>query len=314
MKHILNDLSEEEKNAIREQHTGGMKINNQKFSELISKVLGDVKPYLSEQKSITPAQRKEERDKRILNDFASVKFGQVTAGPNKGKMWCKDIDPKLTEDERSGVENMLKDRIIYTTPRITKYAEGWNDTFMYIKGNKDGWKLTGLEAPQQDYCDDKWYFFNATDKNNFNYEFYSDGEVFRWFGEGRKVKGRYTFQDGKPVLNFPLTKKAVGFAQTEEDITDGNKILYVGSRGDLVKRIQFEIMLDTNGEINVGCKPDENNFYKPSLCDGIFGKNTKKGVIEFQTRHNLTDKTGIVGAETWEAMDPVSIDSEGSTF
>ena len=26
MKHILNNLSEEEKNAIREQHAGGMKV------------------------------------------------------------------------------------------------------------------------------------------------------------------------------------------------------------------------------------------------------------------------------------------------
>jgi hypothetical protein len=30
MKHILNDLSEQEKNSIREQHTGGMKVIRQK--------------------------------------------------------------------------------------------------------------------------------------------------------------------------------------------------------------------------------------------------------------------------------------------
>ena len=32
MKHILNNISEEEKNAIREQHTGGMKVMTEKFS------------------------------------------------------------------------------------------------------------------------------------------------------------------------------------------------------------------------------------------------------------------------------------------
>ena len=32
MKHILNNLSEEEKNAIREQHTGGMKVMTENFS------------------------------------------------------------------------------------------------------------------------------------------------------------------------------------------------------------------------------------------------------------------------------------------
>ena len=49
MKHILNDLTEQEKNAIREQHTGGMKIINEKFSKLLNSKLGDVKPLVSEQ-------------------------------------------------------------------------------------------------------------------------------------------------------------------------------------------------------------------------------------------------------------------------
>jgi hypothetical protein len=43
MKHILNDLTEQEKNAIREQHTGGMKVMTEKFSKLINSKLGDVK-------------------------------------------------------------------------------------------------------------------------------------------------------------------------------------------------------------------------------------------------------------------------------
>lgn len=49
MKHILNDLSEEEKNSIREQHTGGMKVMTESFSKLINSKLGDVKPILAEQ-------------------------------------------------------------------------------------------------------------------------------------------------------------------------------------------------------------------------------------------------------------------------
>ena len=48
MKHLLNNMSEEEKNAIREQHTGGKIINTEKFSKLLDSKLGDVKP-LSEQ-------------------------------------------------------------------------------------------------------------------------------------------------------------------------------------------------------------------------------------------------------------------------
>lgn len=48
MKHILNNISEEEKNAIREQHTGGMKLNTEKFKKLLETKQGDVKPYLNE--------------------------------------------------------------------------------------------------------------------------------------------------------------------------------------------------------------------------------------------------------------------------
>ena len=49
MKHILNDLAEQEKNSIREQHTGGMKVMTESFSKLINSKLGDSKPLVSEQ-------------------------------------------------------------------------------------------------------------------------------------------------------------------------------------------------------------------------------------------------------------------------
>jgi hypothetical protein len=50
MKHILNDLSEQEKNFIREQHTGGMNVMTEGFSKLINSKLGDVKPLVNEQR------------------------------------------------------------------------------------------------------------------------------------------------------------------------------------------------------------------------------------------------------------------------
>jgi len=49
MKHLLNDLSEEEKNRIREQHTGGKKLVIENFDKLVNTKLGDVKPLLREQ-------------------------------------------------------------------------------------------------------------------------------------------------------------------------------------------------------------------------------------------------------------------------
>jgi len=47
MKHLLNNLSEEEKNSIREQHEGGMKVSTEKFNLMVEKKLGEVKPYQS---------------------------------------------------------------------------------------------------------------------------------------------------------------------------------------------------------------------------------------------------------------------------
>lgn len=46
MKHILNDLSIEEKNSIREQHSGGMKVVTENFSRLLNSKLGDSKPLV----------------------------------------------------------------------------------------------------------------------------------------------------------------------------------------------------------------------------------------------------------------------------
>ena len=53
MKHILNDLTEQEKNSIREQHTGGMKVMTENFSKLINSKLGDSKPLVSEQSDMS---------------------------------------------------------------------------------------------------------------------------------------------------------------------------------------------------------------------------------------------------------------------
>jgi hypothetical protein len=49
MKHLLNDLSSDEKNRIREQHEGGMSVDNSKFKKLLESKLGDVKLLVTEE-------------------------------------------------------------------------------------------------------------------------------------------------------------------------------------------------------------------------------------------------------------------------
>ena len=49
MKHLLNNISNEEKNRIRNQHSGGMSVDNSKFKRLLESTLGDSKPLIMEQ-------------------------------------------------------------------------------------------------------------------------------------------------------------------------------------------------------------------------------------------------------------------------
>lgn len=48
MKHLLNYLTEEEKNSIRNQHTDSLKVMTENFSKLVNTKSGDVKLYLNE--------------------------------------------------------------------------------------------------------------------------------------------------------------------------------------------------------------------------------------------------------------------------
>jgi len=48
MKHLLNNLSEEEKNSIRGQHTGGMQVSNSRFNSLLENKLGNSKPLVEQ--------------------------------------------------------------------------------------------------------------------------------------------------------------------------------------------------------------------------------------------------------------------------
>ena len=51
MKHLLNNLSNEEKNRIREQYEGGMSVDNSRFKKLMESKLGNVKPLITEEEN-----------------------------------------------------------------------------------------------------------------------------------------------------------------------------------------------------------------------------------------------------------------------
>lgn len=77
MKHLLNDMTEAEKNAIREQHTGGMKIYSEKFAKLVETKLGDVKPLVTEQQAPLQKGQKISATRSVDNKTYTLEITEV---------------------------------------------------------------------------------------------------------------------------------------------------------------------------------------------------------------------------------------------
>jgi len=255
-----------------------------------------------------------DRQKKINATWCSVNFGVVQNQRPLKVQWCGKggykEQMKVSDDETlKAIENCPKK--IFSTPPINKEKDGFYKIYNYYKTGVDGSTLEAGLA--QEECQNDYYDFVGKNKDGNLQIFWSDGELEYKSKSGNYLRGTWDWDGKKPVLNLPFTRKAVGYAQTEEDITNNNKILYTGSNNDLVKRIQYQIMVVTKGKTNTGCKKDVDNHYKPSLCDGIFGPKTKKAVQDFQRSEGLKDKSGIVGGETWGMLSPSNIDWEGYT-
>ena len=119
MKHLLNNMSEQEKNAIREQHTGGMKLSNEKFRNLVQGKLGDVKTLVKESRTI--AEQKEFKDTADINQIMDLGYRFMMArnpdGP-KNKMgfeaalddlkWIFKTTISNIEGQRRGMGEMME--------------------------------------------------------------------------------------------------------------------------------------------------------------------------------------------------------------
>jgi len=96
MKHLLNDMSQDEMNAIRGQHTGGKKITVENFSNMVNKKLGEVPTILSESEtSLVGSQGFEIGEQGI-----GSKLRAAVSGNRKGK----DQRKKERQEKRSRVD------------------------------------------------------------------------------------------------------------------------------------------------------------------------------------------------------------------
>jgi hypothetical protein len=91
MKHILNDLTEQEKNAIREQHAGGMKVMTENFSKLTNSKLGDSKPLVSEQSEFEELGNSGHDYMKVMNFAYHIINEEAPEGPRNAEKYLSAI-------------------------------------------------------------------------------------------------------------------------------------------------------------------------------------------------------------------------------
>jgi len=140
MKHLLNNLTENEKNAIREQHEGGMKVNTDRFKKLMESKSGNVKPLIAEKFTKELIDEIIKMDREFNNDPTYVEYEKKYAfnkfkNMMKDSMGIEDVPDEMVEmmfELASGISKqeitpetvvLHKDGVIKTVSEISEMAE-----------------------------------------------------------------------------------------------------------------------------------------------------------------------------------------------
>ena len=145
MKHILNNLSEQEKNAIREQHTGGMKVVTENFHRLLGSKLGDSKPLVAEQTEGTGTPLVYSQVVEIPNMTKDALYGKI-------KQWLVSIYKSLNtitdmDDKVSGVW-VGKPLMFFNCKTFSMQCSSGNITYVLtirVKDNKYKIEMDSME-------------------------------------------------------------------------------------------------------------------------------------------------------------------------
>lgn len=147
MKHLLNDLSEEEKNKIREQHTGGKKIMIENFNKLVNTKLGDARP-------LTEAETEQEGNCQPCENLKPLQEWVIFSNEMKKRGYSETIDiEKCCGTQKTPLFILEKDG------KEISFIENINNT-MWLKPDK--------ELLSNDYDEEYGYSAegnNFTDKN-----------------------------------------------------------------------------------------------------------------------------------------------------
>ena len=129
MKHLLNNLSDEEKNSIREQHNGGMLVDTSRFKLLVESTLGDSKPLINKTKEVNeffnPFKRKKNDDEHYIK---VKKWMGKTNVKLFSRLEPKDVNGVVTftidrMEDNGKIESIGEIRLIYSGREKAKELE-----------------------------------------------------------------------------------------------------------------------------------------------------------------------------------------------
>ncbi len=227
MKHILNNLTEEEKNSIRQQHTGGMNVVNENFNKLIDSKLGDVQPLINEA-PIDDKITQMRKDNYINPDYATNARGQGAG------FYKSDTEVLTTRTLKFGQDKMKSgsDEVDETTPQYRGLIQMLNDVPTPTGGKKYDIRILGGASDvgtAQGY-DNKAlakrradYFLRSLMKNvkNFNQKFTSKVTFIVGGKETSKAntKEAQEAQFVKVTVTIPKSVQVPTFIESDSTVT-----------------------------------------------------------------------------------------------
>jgi hypothetical protein len=102
MKHILNEMNDEERNSIRSQYTGTLSVQTGKFKQLVENKLGNAKPLVEQYESFTAFD--EQEDEPSTEDMPLEPMDDQEDGPSTEDMPLEPMDEDYDDEDYGNEE------------------------------------------------------------------------------------------------------------------------------------------------------------------------------------------------------------------
>lgn len=127
MKHLLNDMSQDEMNAIRGQHTGGKKITVENFSNMVNKKLGEVPTLLSESESTIVGTQGFEIEEQGIGSKLRAAVSGNKEGRDQRKKERKEKRSRIDDERARGRVISYNDDLVNSINKFVRSLESDED-------------------------------------------------------------------------------------------------------------------------------------------------------------------------------------------